>query len=265
MPTPYPALLVAGFRRFSTYRAATAAGALTNTVFGAVKAAVLVGTVAAAGGSVSGYGAAQAATFAWVTQALLAPVAVFADDELAQRVRTGDVAVDLARPVDLQLAAWADDLGRAAYTVLPRGLPPLAVGALTTGLALPGRVDGYLLAVVALALGVSISFGCRHLVNLSAFWLTDVRGLTTLYTVVATVLTGLSVPVGWFPPWLAVLAAATPFPSMLQAPVDVLTGRVAGAEALRVLATQVAWLGAVLLLGRVVLARGSRRLVVQGG
>ena len=124
------ALVAAGFRRFSTYRAATAAGALTNSVFGAIKAAVLVGTVSGAGSAVAGYDVEQAATFAWVTQALLAPVNVFAGDEVAQRVRTGDIAVDLARPIDPQLAAWATDLGRAAFMFLPRGVPPLVLGIL---------------------------------------------------------------------------------------------------------------------------------------
>lgn len=261
----YPALVVAGFRRWSTYRAATAAGALANTVFGAVKAAVLVGTVAAAGGSLAGYDPTQAATFAWTTQALLGPVSVFADDEVARRVRTGDIAVDLARPLDPQFAAWATDVGRAAFALLPRGLPPLLVGAATTGLALPGDPRSYLLGFLALFLGVSISFSCRWIVNLTAFWLIDVRGVLLLYTVMATVLSGLAVPVAWFPTWLATLAAWTPFPSLLQTPVDVLTGRVAGTSALQLVAVQLGWLAGSLLAGRVLLSAGSRRLVVQGG
>ncbi len=54
------------------------------------------------------------------------------------------------------------------------------------------------------------------------------RGLLTLYMVGSNVLTGLVVPVHWFPGWMAALATATPFPSMLQAPVDVISGRVTG-------------------------------------
>ena len=261
----YPALAAAGFRRFSTYRAATAAGALTNSVFGAIKAAVLVGTVSAAGGAVAGYDATQAATFAWVTQALLAPVNVFAGDEVAQRVRTGDIAVDLARPVDPQLAAWAGDLGRAAFMFLPRGVPPLVLGIVLTGLALPSDPRSYLLGFVSVVLGVSISFSARWLVSLTAFWLTEIRGILMLYTVVATVLTGLAIPVRWFPDRLRTLAHATPFPSMLQSPIDVLTGTAAGGAALELVAVQLVWLAGLVLAGRVLLAVGARRLVVQGG
>jgi ABC-2 type transport system permease protein len=259
------ALGVAGFRRWSTYRAATWAGAATNAVFGLIKAAIMTAAVASAGGTLAGYSAAEAATFAWMSQALLAPVGIFARDDLAQRVRSGDIAVDLSRPVDPQLAAWATELGRAAYQLLPRGLPPLAVGAVVTGLALPTQAGVYVLGAASLLLGVSVSFACQWLVNLLAFWLMDVRGPLLLYIVVASVLSGLALPVAWFPHWLATLAAATPFPSMLQAPVDVLTGRVTGSAAVAVVVTQVLWLAATVLAGRVVYALGVRALVVQGG
>lgn len=256
---------VAGFRRYAGYRLATAAGAFTNTVFGLVKASILVAAISGAGGSVQGYTALQASTYAWFTQAFVAPVYVFNWNLLALRVRTGDVAVDLCRPVDPQLAWLAEDLGRAAYALLPRALPPLVVGALTFGLIVPRSPVTYALAAVSLTLAVVISFACRWIVNLVAFWLLDVRGVVSMYVVLSNLLCGLVIPVPWFPGWLRTLAQATPFPSMLQAPVDVVTGRVSGSAALATIAVQLGWATALLAAGRVVLARGSRKLVIQGG
>ncbi len=262
---PLPALAVAGFRRWSAYRMATVAGALTNSVFGLLRAAITVAAVGAAGGVIAGYSAREVATYSWLTQALMTVMVLGIWDELAVRVRTGDIAVDLARPVDLQLSWLAADLGRAAFVLLPRGLPPLAVGALTTGLALAPSAWSYLLGALSVLLGVVISFAIRFAVNLSAFWLMDVRGALTLHMVVSGVLSGFIVPVAWFPPWLGTLASATPFPSMLQTPVDVLSGRVTGAAAAQVVALQALWAVATLGVGRLVLARATRRLVVQGG
>ncbi len=261
----FQAFFTAGFRRYSTYRIATAAGAFTNSAFGLVKASITVGAIGAAGGELAGYSAIEGATYAWLTQAFLTPVHVFAWTDLAERVRTGDIAVDLARPADLQLSWLAADLGRATYAFLPRGLPPLLVGALTFGLALPGTALPYLLGFVSLVLGVTVSFACRFALNLSAFWLLDIRGPVTLYIVASNVLSGLVVPVHWFPDWLRTLAAATPFPSMLQAPVDVLSGRVLGLDAAEVVAQQLFWVLVTLLAGRWLLARGTSRLVLQGG
>jgi ABC-2 type transport system permease protein len=258
-------LVAAGFRRHAGYRAAAAAGALTNSVFGLLRASIVVAAVGAAGGTIAGYDRASAVTFAWITQALIAPVYVFTWTELADRVRTGDLAVDLARPVDLQLQYGAADLGRALSTLLPRSVPPLLVGALTFGLVLPRSPLTYLLGAVSLLTGVGISFACRFAVNLVAFWLLDIRGPNGLFIVTSNLLCGLYVPVPWFPGWLHALALATPFPSMVQTPADLLIGRVTGVPALLAVAVQLGWLAVTVLLGRAVLRRATRRLVVQGG
>lgn len=254
-----------GWKRWSAYRSAALAGALTNTVFGLIKAAITMGAVGAAGGTLAGYGPVEGATYAWLAQALIAPVNVFWSNDLVDRIRTGDIAVDLARPVDPQLAYLSADLGRAAFSLIPRGAPPMLVGALVTGLALPGQLLPYLLGMVSIVLAVVISFACRWLVSLAAFWLIEMRGAATLYLMTSNVLCGLVVPVHWFPGWMATLAAATPFPSMLQSPIDVIMGRVTGAAALEVIGVQLAWALGVLLLGQLVWRLGTRKLVVQGG
>jgi ABC-2 type transport system permease protein len=259
------ALVGAGFRRQSRYRAAVLAGSITNSVFGLLRASIITASIAAAGGQLGGYAAAQGITYVWVSQALLGPLQLFHWEDLAVRIRTGDIAVDLARPLDLQLQYAAQDAGRALAVAVPRGAPILLVGALTFGLALPDDPWAYAAGLVSICLGVAVSFACRYLVNLAAIWLLDLRGVLTVYVTVATTLCGLVVPVSWFPPWLAAIAAASPFPAMLQAPADVLTGRVEGGAVAGVLLTQLAWLAGVAFAGQVVQRLGTRHLVVQGG
>ena len=260
------ALIGAGFRRQSRYRAAAVAGAASNTAFGLLRSSIVTAAIGTAGGQLGGYAAATGVTYVWVSQALLGSLEIFQLELLALRVRTGDIAVDLARPVDLQLQFAAQDLGRALAVILPRGAPILAVGALTFGLALPRDPLAYVAGTVSFGLGLGVSFACRYLVNLLALWLLDVRGIFTTYVTVTSVLCGLIVPVTWFPPWLATAAAATPFPSILQAPADVLTGRVHGAGPVAgILAVQLCWLVATVTAGQVMQRVGVRRLVVQGG
>ena len=121
------------------------------------------------------------------------------------------------------------------------------------------------LFVLSAALAVVVSFGGRLLVSLIAFWLVDIRGVLTLYVLSSNVLCGLLVPVHFLPGWLRVVAYATPFPSMMQVPVDLVTERYTGALAVGQVAMQAGW-AAVLLAACVwTFDRGSRRLVVQGG
>jgi ABC-2 type transport system permease protein len=261
----YFELARAEFHRHSTYRLAIAAGVFTNTVFGFIRVGVLFAAIRSAGGDIAGYGFQQAATYVWLGQALLAPVAMYAWSEVADRVRTGEIAIDLARPVDLQLGYWARDLGRAALSLPTRGLPPLVLGAVLMGIAYPSTWTAYPLGLVSLVLGISISFLCRYGMNLISFWTLDVTGYLNLYTLTLGLLSGFYLPVHIFPGWLLRVAYASPFPSMFQSPIDVLSGRVVGVDALQVLAVQLGWLVGLVVLTRLVLWRGSRRLVVQGG
>ena len=262
---PAVAFAEAGFRRWATYRAAAAAGVFVNTVFGVIKLSILLAVARSAGGSVAGYDPTALSTYAWVSQAMIAFVMIFSDTELADRVRTGDIAVDLARPVDLQLSWLAADLGRAAWALMSRGIIPIAFGAAFFGFHVPTDPTAVALLTPSLLLAVVVSFALRFMINLAAFWLTEVRGVVLVYVFTSGLLAGHLIPTQLFPGWLHTLAYSTPFPAIIQTPIDLVTGLATGTEALGLVAAQLAWAVLLLLLGRVVLARATRRLVVQGG
>jgi ABC-2 type transport system permease protein len=98
-------------------------------VFGFIRISVLYAAISSAGGTLAGYDQQLASTYVWLGQALLAAIALWGWVEIAERVSSGEIAVDFAGPVDLQLAWWARDLGRASFQLLSRGLPPLVIGA----------------------------------------------------------------------------------------------------------------------------------------
>jgi ABC-2 type transport system permease protein len=79
--------------------------------------------------------------------------------------------------------------------------------------------------------------------------------------IVANLFSGFLIPLAFFPGWLRTVADATPFPSMVQIPIDLFVGE-AGVGSLLV---QLAWAVALLALCQAALAAGTRRLVVQGG
>jgi len=261
----YWELTRSSFRRYSTYRLAAFAGAFTNSVFGLIRASLLLSAITTAGGSIGGYTPVEAATYVWLGQALLGPLGLFGNAELSRRVKSGDIAIDLTRSVSLIGSYWAQDLGRAAFDLLPRAVPPLVVGALVTGLSLPTTAGPYALGFVSVLAAFSLTFAGFFLVNLLAFWVVEIRGFWMLYMVLMNLLSGFLVPVTWFPGWLADLARATPFPSMLQTPADILAGRTDGVESVSLVIIQLVWLIALLLVALIMVRLGAAKLVVQGG
>lgn len=262
----YGALVVAGFRRYATYRQATVAGAVTNTVFGFVRCYALLAVAAGAAGSAASYTGAQLATYVWFGQGLLAVVLLWGWTDLADRIRTGEVATDLLRPVSPIASYLATDLGRAGYALLGRFLPPTLVGLVCFELYLPSRPATWPLFAVSTVLAVLVCFGCRYLVNAAAYWLLDARGVMAAWTVGSGALAGLYFPLRFLPDWLATgLYLATPFPAIMQIPLDVLVERDRPAVQVGLVAVQAVWAGLVLAACRAVQRRAERRLVIQGG
>jgi ABC-2 type transport system permease protein len=264
------ALARSGFRRFSTYRQATVASAVTNTVFGLLRVSVLLavaeGAATASGAGAGGYDRAQLALFVWLGQGLIGVVGVWGWTDLADRIRTGAVVVDLLRPVHPVASYLAADLGRAGYAALTRMVVPLAAGALLSELYIPHRAGTVPLFVASVVLAVVVSFAGRYLVNACAYWLLDIRGVLIPWTIASSVLSGLYFPMRFLPDRVtAALWYGTPFPSLLQTPIDIAVERSSYPGLFGLVAVQLGWAGALLALCVLVQRRAERRLVIQGG
>ncbi|MEV0678398.1 ABC-2 family transporter protein [Actinosynnema sp. NPDC050436] len=255
----YALLALAGFRRYSTYRQAMFAGLAANTTFGLLRTAVMVAVVGAA--PKAGYDVPTAVAYVWVGQGLMAFVQLWGDTALAERVRSGDVVVDLHRPWHLQAALFAADVGRAGYSALVRFAPPVVAGALVFPFRWPEPAAWPVFALSAL-LALTVCFGVRFLLNAGTFWLLDNQGVMSLWSVMSSVLCGLALPLAFFPDWARTVLWATPFPAIVQGPIDVWIGH---GPQWTTLAHQVFWAVVLLAAGHWVLGRAVRKVVVQGG
>jgi len=267
----YAALVRLAFRRQLAYRTANLAGLLTNAFFGLLRASLFIALFTSSGtqttASISGYDLQMAASYTWVTQALIMVVNLWNWWDIETTIRTGDVVTDLARPFSY-LGYWlARDYGRAAYFALFRGLPGLLFGQLTfqAGLRWPEGPVAWLLLLLSLSLAIAISFAWRFLLNISAFWTTDARGAGGLYGALVLFLGGFVVPLRFFPDWLQPLLFSLPFAGIIQIPTDIFVGRLGGLAALEALATQALWALLLLGLAQLTVVFAVRRVSVQGG
>ncbi|MFG1670645.1 ABC transporter permease [Streptomyces sp. Y7] len=260
----YLAVAAGGFRRYATYRVATAAGVFTNTVFGVI----LVHTYLALWDQkpyLGGYDQAQAVTYVWLGQCLYATLAIQgggAEKDLMERIRTGEIAVDLYRPADLQLWWLAGDMGRALFQMVGRGVVPFLFGAVFFPMALPSDVTLWAAFTVTLLLAAVVSFAIRYLAALSVFWLLDGKGVNQALMITGIFFSGMVLPLNAFPGVFGEVARVLPWAAQIQMPADVLMGERAPLGAF---AFQAVWAVVLLAAGRIVQSAATRRVVVQGG
>lgn len=248
----------------TTYRGATFAGIVTNTVFGFILSYVML-AVFRERPEIGGFDAVDAVTFVFVTQGLAMSVGMFGEDEMAQRVKTGEVAIDLCRPYDYQ-GWWAGvHYGKALFFSWARGVPPFVIGALALDIRLPGDPWTWPAFALAVILAIGVAFAWGFLLQSTAFWIIDVRGPVQLGWVLAMFLSGMMMPLVLFPDGLQQVLRILPFASLIQLPVEVFLGKHTGIDLAATYATQAFWLLALVLAGRLVLVRAVRRVVVHGG
>jgi len=263
----YAAVARRSFRRYSTYTAATLAGIFTNSVFGLIYSFAYL-ALWKESPDAGGYDKIDAVTFVWLGQALLMTVALWGGgttDDLAERIRTGDVAIDLYRPTGLVGWYLAGDLGRAAYHLLTRGLGPTFIGLIFFHIKLPSSAVDAAAFAVSLVLAVVVSFGLRFLVACTAFWLLDASGPRFFSGAFAIFFSGMMLPLVLFPGWLGALAQALPWAAIIQVPNDVWLGQYDGWGLAGALCFQVLWVALLMGTCETVLRAATRKVVVQGG
>lgn len=259
----YAALSRASYRRQRAYGAANIAGLLTNGFFGVVRSFVFIALYQARPVA-AGYDLMDALTYVWITQSLIMPVYMWNWQEIALTVRTGDVVTDLARPLNYFGYWLSRDLGRAAYHILFRMVPTILMGLLLFHIELPGPREWPLFAL-ALLLAVVVSFCLRFIVNLSAFWLSDIRGVNSMLMLIVNLLSGFIVPVEFLPSWLRTAAELLPFASIIHVPVQLFLRRATELDALGLIAGQAIWVSILGTVAGLTLRAARRKLVIQGG
>jgi ABC-2 type transport system permease protein len=253
------------FRRHLAYRGATLAGLFTNAVFGVLIASVFTALYRsrdAAEPSVAGFTLSETLTFVWIGQSLLMLVYLWGWWEVAAAIQSGDVVADLMKPIDYYTFWLSRDLGRAACHFLVRFAPTLLFGALLYRLAWPRSLGLWFAFACSLVLAVIVSFAIRFILNVSAFWLIDIRGLSSVAMMVTNLFSGLLVPIPFFPPWLRTVTEFLPFRAVVMVPIEVFLGH---GNPVAALGVQLFWAVSLSLLARVVLALAVRKVVVQGG
>lgn len=258
------AIFVTAIRRQLAYRVANWSGLFTNAFFLFFRAYALracYGERASIGGLTAG----DIVTYVTVSQALLMVIPQWGRVEVADSVRSGQVAVDLCRPLDYFAAFLSKRLGVSAYYVAFRFVPLMGIG-LAAGLLYPPsdwRVfPAFLLAVMS---GAWIANALLFLVEVSAFWLGSERGMRYLFIGAGSLFSGLILPVSFLPEAMQTFSLALPFEYTLYLPVQIYLGSLSGDALGSAIAIQLAWVVGLSILCRAILAAGVRKLVIHGG
>ena len=260
----YWSLVNARFRTLLQYRGAAIAGCGTQLFWGLIR--VMIFDAFYRSSSVPQPMAyPDVVTYIWLGQGMLGMLPWNADRDIRTMVREGTVVYELLRPVNLYAYWFTRSLANRTAPTLLRALPLFLVAGAFLGLQPPDSWPSAIAWIAASAGALLLSCAFSTLINISLLWTISGDGVTNLLPTAMWALSGMIVPLPFFPDWAQTIIAFMPFRGLVDLPFRLYSGHIPPSQAASVLAQQVTWSLGLILLGHRLLARGTRRLVVQGG
>jgi viologen exporter family transport system permease protein len=268
----YRAVFSARFILMLQYRAAAAAGFATQCWWGMIKVMVFAAFF---------YGASphqplsfpQVLAYVWLGQAFLMLMPWWGDPEITEMVRSGNISYERLRPLDTYFFWYVRAMAWITARMAPRAIMMFVFAALiipVIGLAnwrlpMPPNLEAAAFFVLAMILAVLLSSATLMLINILIVVTVTDRGPGLLATQIVTLLSGILVPLPFFPGSMRSFLFFQPFAGLADIPFRIYSGNLTGALAMTGLAIMVCWIAAFIAAGHWLIDRVMARLQVQGG
>lgn len=187
------------------------------------------------------------------------------DQDMAQAVLEGKLAMDLIKPVNVQSMYISQALGESVFRLALLTVPTAVVLFLVYPLRPPGGGWGFLAFLVSVIFSFFIVAGINFATGTLAIRLTSILGLLRAKFFLLDLFSGLLIPISFFPSGVQKALAVMPFQYISYIPVLLYIGKITGAGILKALGLQLFWMLAMLGLGGLMWKWSSRKITIQGG
>lgn len=261
--TAYITYFRKSFKKNSAYRTTVWLQIVASLIQVGIQVAVWTALIG--NGSVDGIDLDQMITYVILNAAMYAFILTSLYKDVDERLRSGDIAIDILRPARYPLLIMADSLGRAAYRMLFMVVPIVTVSSFLFGFSAPTSFSAGTGFVIAIVLSILISYSIGYLIALLSFWFLTTFHFSWAIGALTTLFSGSFLPLWFFPePW-ATVAKMLPFQFLGFVPAAAWMGQLTGSELAMTFVVGVLWSAVLLMSTQVLWNRATRQLVVQGG
>lgn len=250
------------------YRASALAGLSTQLFFGLVNICVFIAFFSSNNANTE-MSLTQTITYLWLNQSFFALIYQFyKDNDIFEIIRTGNISYELARPKNLYIMWYFKILGLRLASVILRCVPMLIIAILLPSpynITAPVSLGNFILFIISLIIGSILSTAISTLYPIIALKTLNEKGILNLIVTVADLLSGVAIPLVYFPNFLRVISAFLPFQYVSDLPFQIYVGSVSFSKGIEGVFLQVIWVAIVISLGYILMNKSLKRVCVQGG
>lgn len=259
----YSAMMSARFRALLQYRAAAVAGITTQVFWGLIRMMIFAAFYENATSDVP-MNIDQVIAYVWLGQAFILLVPFRVDAELAEMMRTGGVAYELLRPVDLYNLWYSRAIASRVAPTMLRCIPILVIASAFGWIHWPG-LPNFTAGIACIGAAILLGSSIAMIMTITLFWTISGRGINMITAWLGFFLSGMVLPLPLFPEWMQAVLNFLPFRGLIDLPFRMLTGHLDASELPYIIGFQLGWTVALMIFGRWLLSRAVGRLVIQGG
>ncbi|HKV24877.1 MAG TPA: ABC-2 family transporter protein [Candidatus Acidoferrum sp.] len=187
------------------------------------------------------------------------------DQEMAYEVLDGKIAMDFIKPVSVQWMWLARAMGESAFRLILLTAPTAIVVTLVFPVLPPASHLNFFLFFIAAIGSFFIMGALNFIIGTCAIPLTSILALIRAKFWLIELLSGLLIPLNFFPRPLQIISHLLPFEHIAYTPLQIYLGRLSLPETLRLLALEYFWVVALLVLGHLWWVRATRKITIHGG
>lgn len=250
------------------YRQAAYAGIVTQFFFGFVYIMVYIAFYKSGGKNIP-MTLSQMVTYIWLGQGFLALINQYArDHELFKLVRDGGISYELTRPKNLYFMWYFKVLGQRLASVTLRVFPLLIITFILPSpynFSLPSSFSIFIVFFISLFIGTLLITGLVVLYPIITLHTMNEKGIVNMIITISDILSGLIVPIPFFPLFLQKISKILPFQYISDLPFRIYVGNISIENGIYGIIIQLFWLIVIVLLGQVLLTKSMKKIIVQGG
>ncbi len=210
----------------------------------------------------------QVISYVWVAQMMVPLQPMSIDGELLSQITSGNVGIALCRPLSLYEHWFAHTAAARLGGFWLRGGLILLTGILVPAsiqLTAPASMAGFALFLLSAAGAFLLCTAYGMLVTAVRLNITWGEGPTYMLLLVSSVLSGGYLPLQLWPDALQKVLLYQPFAGYLDIPVRLYVGSMAASQGIFAILMQLLWTFAFVLIGKTLMGRKLKTLIIQGG
>ena len=217
------------------------------------------------GAQINGFTLGEMVTYisiAWISRSLYHSNI---DYEIDQAVRSGEISNYLIRPVNFQMMMISHASGESLFRLIGFTLPITFVIFTLFPVSFPTSIFSGVIFLFSTIVAFIVLAQINFIVGLSAFYLKSVRGVIQAKYYLVQLLSGLLMPIAFFPTWMKEIIEFLPFSLIANIPLKLYLGKIPESQWKMIVFEQVFWITVLSLISAFIWRRAVIKLTVQGG